>query len=246
MNAEHIEIRSSGKSPWAQKESERSLNNYNINIPISAPTSPYSSPVPSPTRGGSDFLAAHYMTPPSIFQAWSALEVPHSDANLGLGFSNQIPPEKNASSDDNSPIHSPRASSHRRTTNATRPVSWHECNSQATVHPLPLPPGAALPSQATPMSPKPSRTEFPGSPLPSQPPHILPLAPKSDFPGATMHSKPTPIYPVPVKPELMPIKGQWQKGKLIGRGTFGSVYVASNRYAADTIHFLFPRFHVES
>ncbi|CAA2978100.1 mitogen-activated kinase kinase kinase 5-like isoform X2 [Olea europaea subsp. europaea] len=229
MNAEHIEIRSSGKSPWAQKESERSLNNYNINIPISAPTSPYSSPVPSPPRGGSDFLAAHYMTPPSIFQAWSALEVPHSDANLGLGFSNQIPPEKNASSDDNSPIHSPRASSHRRLTNATRPVSWHECNSQATVHPLPLPPGAALPSQATPMSPKPSRTEFPGSPLPSQPPHILPLAPKSDFPGATMHSKPTPIYPVPVKPELMPIKGQWQKGKLIGRGTFGSVYVASNR-----------------
>ncbi|KAK9902905.1 hypothetical protein M0R45_001420 [Rubus argutus] len=31
------------------------------------------------------------------------------------------------------------------------------------------------------------------------------------------------------KPESQPIKGQWQKGKLIGRGTFGSVYVATNR-----------------
>ena len=26
------------------------------------------------------------------------------------------------------------------------------------------------------------------------------------------------------------MKNQWRKGKLIGRGTFGSVYVASNRY----------------
>ncbi|KAL6545494.1 Mitogen-activated protein kinase kinase kinase 5 [Orobanche gracilis] len=27
----------------------------------------------------------------------------------------------------------------------------------------------------------------------------------------------------------MPIRSQWQKGKLIGRGAFGSVYVDSNR-----------------
>ncbi|XP_019185214.1 PREDICTED: mitogen-activated protein kinase kinase kinase YODA-like [Ipomoea nil] len=31
------------------------------------------------------------------------------------------------------------------------------------------------------------------------------------------------------KQDQMPLKGQWQKGKLIGRGTFGSVYIASNR-----------------
>ncbi|KAL2522839.1 mitogen-activated protein kinase kinase kinase 5 [Forsythia ovata] len=226
-NAERTEIWSSGKSSRTQNGSERSSNNDNIHIHISAPTSPYSSPVPSPPRGGSDFLAAQYMTPPSVFQAWSAAEVPHSDANVGLGFSYQIPPKKTASNDESSPIHSPRASSHRRT-RATRPLSWHESNAQATVHPLPLPPGAALPSEATPMSPVPSKTEFPGSPMPSQPTPISPLAPKSDFPGATMPSQPTPIYPVPVKPELIP-KGQWQKGKLIGRGTFGSVYVASNR-----------------
>ncbi|CAI9752832.1 unnamed protein product [Fraxinus pennsylvanica] len=226
MNAARTEMRSSGKSSWAENGLERLLNNCNIYIPASAPISPYSSPGPSPPRGGSDFLAAHYPTPPSVVQAWSAPEVPHSDsdANLGLGFSYQIPPQKGASSDDSSPIHSPRESSHRRTTSATRPVSWHESNSQATVHHLPLPPRASLPSQATPLSPKPTRTEFPGSCMPSQPTPISLLAPKSDFPGATL-----PSHPVPVKPELMPIKGQWQKGKLIGCGTFGSVYVASNR-----------------
>ncbi|CAA2981278.1 mitogen-activated protein kinase kinase kinase 5-like isoform X2 [Olea europaea var. sylvestris] len=228
MNAACTEMRSSGKSSRAENGLERSSNNYNINVPVSAPTSPYSSPGLSPPRGGSDFLAAHYLTPPSIFQAWSGLEVPHSDANLGLGFSYQILPQKSASSDDSSPVRGPRASSHRRTS-VTRPLSWHESNSQATVHPLPLPPGAALPSLATPVSPNPSRTEFPVTSMPSQPTPISPLAPKSSFPGATMPSLPTTIYPVPVKPELMPIKGKWQKGKLIGRGTFGSVYVASNR-----------------
>ncbi|GMI98012.1 mitogen-activated protein kinase kinase kinase 5 [Hibiscus trionum] len=54
--------------------------------------------------------------------------------------------------------------------------------------------------------------------------HPLPLPP-----GAAMASPPAPIPQVPTKPELLPMNCQWQKGKLIGRGTFGSVYVASNR-----------------
>ena len=32
------------------------------------------------------------------------------------------------------------------------------------------------------------------------------------------------------KTESLPMKNQWQKGKLLGRGTFGTVYVATNRY----------------
>ncbi|KAF5203569.1 Mitogen-activated protein kinase kinase kinase, partial [Thalictrum thalictroides] len=32
-----------------------------------------------------------------------------------------------------------------------------------------------------------------------------------------------------IRPEVTPMVSQWQKGKLIGRGTFGSVYVATNR-----------------
>ncbi|GFP94551.1 mitogen-activated protein kinase kinase kinase yoda [Phtheirospermum japonicum] len=44
-----------------------------------------------------------------------------------------------------------------------------------------------------------------------------------------MTSHHSPLSPVGGKPEVIPRKSKWQKGKLIGRGTFGSVYVASNR-----------------
>ncbi|KAK8566252.1 hypothetical protein V6N13_021325 [Hibiscus sabdariffa] len=54
--------------------------------------------------------------------------------------------------------------------------------------------------------------------------HPLPLPP-----GAAMASPSASIPQVPTKPEPLPMKSRWQKGKLIGRGTFGSVYVASNR-----------------
>lgn len=53
--------------------------------------------------------------------------------------------------------------------------------------------------------------------------HPLPLPP-----GASL-SLPSPHAILTPKPESQPVKGQWQKGKLIGRGTFGSVYVATNR-----------------
>lgn len=49
------------------------------------------------------------------------------------------------------------------------------------------------------------------------------------------------VYPLPRPPapprhvssrqsDGQSIKGQWQKGKLLGRGTYGSVYEAINRY----------------
>ncbi|KAG6421626.1 hypothetical protein SASPL_118183 [Salvia splendens] len=74
-------------------------------------------------------------------------------------------------------------------------------------------------------SPLPSPRFTPGHPLP-----LPPLSPVRDLTGA---SKSTPI-PLHVAkhdfaPTLEPIKSKWQKGKLIGRGTFGSVYEASNR-----------------
>ncbi|XP_039011828.1 mitogen-activated protein kinase kinase kinase 5-like [Hibiscus syriacus] len=54
--------------------------------------------------------------------------------------------------------------------------------------------------------------------------HPLPLPP-----GAALVSASAPIPQVSSKPELLPMNCQWKKGKLIGRGTFGHVYVASNR-----------------
>lgn len=54
--------------------------------------------------------------------------------------------------------------------------------------------------------------------------HPLPLPP------TTSSSVPTPPVPqVTSRPEFLPRKRQWTKGKLIGRGTFGSVYAATNR-----------------
>lgn len=55
--------------------------------------------------------------------------------------------------------------------------------------------------------------------------HRLPLPP-----GATVSLPSTPAPQGTTKSEPVSMNCQWQKGKLIGRGTFGSVYVASNRY----------------
>ena len=49
--------------------------------------------------------------------------------------------------------------------------------------------------------------------------------------GAAM---PSPSAPTPqpiAKSESVPMNSQWHKGKHIGSGAFGHVYVATNRYA---------------
>ncbi|BAS86535.1 Os03g0764300 [Oryza sativa Japonica Group] len=56
--------------------------------------------------------------------------------------------------------------------------------------------------------------------------HPLPLPPASVSPKQTNFSH----QPVP-KVDAPSMAGQWQKGKLIGSGTFGCVYEAANRYA---------------
>lgn len=67
--------------------------------------------------------------------------------------------------------------------------------------------------------------------------HPLPLPP-----GAAVLSPSATIPQVPAKPEPLPMNSQWQKGKLIGRGTFGSVYVASNRYTSS--EYLYASFSI--
>ncbi|XP_015884780.1 mitogen-activated protein kinase kinase kinase 5 [Ziziphus jujuba] len=53
--------------------------------------------------------------------------------------------------------------------------------------------------------------------------HPLPLPP-----GAAVASPSATTHHVMESPSFPSMKGQWQKGKLIGRGTFGSVYLATN------------------
>lgn len=149
-------------------------HDYSFDVPVrSAPTSPFSSPKFSPHRSSAGDLVGRRT--PSGNQVWSAPEMPTYDV-----FSNE-----------SSPINSPTGRSPCR--NIRSPPGSSPLHPRLSVtsevHPLPLPPGASLPSPS----------------LPSAQPVLAP------------------------KPESQPIKGQWQKGKLIGRGTFGSVYVATNR-----------------
>ncbi|KAK2657415.1 hypothetical protein Ddye_010467 [Dipteronia dyeriana] len=171
---------------------ESSREKYRLDIPFqSAPSSPFGSPLLSPQRMSvSEMFQYNHKIPIGNHQVWSAPEMPTLDVP-------GLPPpaffDYTAISADNSPFHSPRSRSPCQNpispNGPSSPISKlsRESTGHIEVHPLPLPPGAVIPS--------------PSSPIPQ----------------------------VPAKPESLPMKCQWQKGKLIGRGTFGSVYVASNR-----------------
>ncbi|XP_020221328.1 mitogen-activated protein kinase kinase kinase 5 isoform X2 [Cajanus cajan] len=206
-NMEQAETRSSrmgnhdasGCCESARDNSNNSNNNNNNLLSIPGRRSISGSPSMSPqkTKNG-DFVPYYYVSPKGN-QHWSAPEMATCEAGLpppaffdlseSSPTSHQSPQRRSPRrqhmrtlSGPASPIHSmlsPETSTARRESNAP-PVS---------VHPLPLPPGAALPSPS-------AATAFS---------HAL------------------------AKSESLPMKSQWQKGKLIGRGTFGSVYVATNR-----------------
>lgn len=53
--------------------------------------------------------------------------------------------------------------------------------------------------------------------------HPLPLPPGVSRPSPTASQNSD-------KSDISSVKGQWRKGRLIGRGTYGSVYVATHRY----------------
>jgi len=199
--AERLDTRSSRTVRPDFSSAQSSRDNFEINIPIrSAPTSPFASPVHSPPRTSSTAgMFPYYRMIAREQKVWSAPEMAALDT-LGLP-----PPafmDVSAFSNDSSPLQSPsNISPRRRARSPTGPLSpltsrssiessaaRRESNANFEVHPLPLPPGAAVPSPSVP----------------------VPIA---------LH-----------KPEFPSMKSQWQKGKLIGRGTFGSVYVASNRY----------------
>ncbi|XP_016441218.1 mitogen-activated protein kinase kinase kinase 5 isoform X2 [Nicotiana tabacum] len=175
------------------------VSDIRISAPISAPTTPYASPGLSPLKA-EDFLNPNCMAFPGAFQVCSAPEMPPSDTPHYPGFSYKVIPEKNAFSVDNSPHHSPRASPQR-----SRKIA---SGSTSPLHNL-------LPNESSARRESSAQGNV----------HPLPLPPLSVTPS----QQPTAIPPVSPNAELTPIKGQWQKGKLIGRGTFGSVYVASNR-----------------
>ncbi|KAM4121830.1 hypothetical protein ACB094_01G035200 [Castanea mollissima] len=58
----------------------------------------------------------------------------------------------------------------------------------------------------------------------------LPLPPRATLPSQSSPQSPlSTTHHIAEQPHVSSFKGQWQKGRLIGRGTFGSVYIAMNR-----------------
>ncbi|XP_010444722.1 PREDICTED: mitogen-activated protein kinase kinase kinase YODA-like isoform X2 [Camelina sativa] len=203
-----------------QETSPRNRNGYWVNIPtMSAPTSPYMSPVPSPQRKSTGHDLPFFYLPPKSNQAWSAPDMP-------LDTSGLPPPafyDFTAFSTDNSPIHSPQPRSPRRQINRSPQPS----RPSSPLHSMVSPDHSAPPrdSVSSPLHPRMS-VDVTNGRRDSCNVHPLPLPPGAACPSSSAASVPCPQ--APLKQDSFPMNSQWKKGKLIGRGTFGSVYVASN------------------
>ncbi|CAH2043141.1 unnamed protein product [Thlaspi arvense] len=210
--------RASENSPYQDyscTNSPRGRNGYWVNIPtMSAPTSPYMSPVPSPQRKSTGHDLPLFYLPPKSNQAWSAPEMP-------LDTSGLPPPafyDLSAFSTDNSPINSPRPRSPHRQTRSPQPSG-----PSSPLHAR-LSPDRSRDSVSSPLHPRLS-TDVTNGRRENSNVHPLPLPPGASSSSAAA-SVPSPQ--APLKLDSFPMNSQWKKGKLIGRGTFGSVYVASN------------------
>ncbi|XP_013653563.1 mitogen-activated protein kinase kinase kinase 5 isoform X2 [Brassica napus] len=217
---------SSGGPPLTRASENSSCNNspntrngYWVNIPtMSAPTSPYMSPVPSPQRKSTGHDLPFFNLPPKSNQAWSAPDMPFDTSGLP-------PPafyDFTAFSTDNSPINSPRPRSPRRQIRSPQP-SRPTSPLHSMLSPEHL--AGARDSVSSPLHPRMSTDVASGR---SSNVHPLPLPPGAACPSLSAAASPVSYPQGPLKQDLFPMNSQWKKGKLIGRGTFGSVYVASN------------------
>lgn len=165
-------------------------------------TSDPTSPFSSSKLTASRTSGDMYLSPnmfPQNVQVWSAPEMPVLDMNLGEGYSHRIHADLTVYSVDNSPLQSPILSPRKQSSNGP---------------PSPLLTRLSLDTLSVHRDNNCQANNI----------HPLPLPP-----GATSPSQTTSVPHISARAEIMPPKPQWQKGKLLGRGTFGSVYVASNR-----------------
>lgn len=189
------------RAAWRGRQNENGSDNFRVEVPIrSAPTSPLESPALSPQRPSFDLVPYHLYMVPRGNQVWSAPEMPTTDMMSGLP-----------------------------------PPAFYDCSALSTdCSPSSSPPSKNIcqlcrsPNGSS--SPFPARLSFETASARRENSVPVEVHPLPLPPGAiTIHSPSSSIPQVATKPEPVPMKSQWQKGKLIGRGTFGSVYVASNR-----------------
>ncbi|XP_014510690.1 mitogen-activated protein kinase kinase kinase 5 isoform X2 [Vigna radiata var. radiata] len=164
---------------------------------------PFGSPsIVSPQKTKNGESVPYYYASPKGNQFWSAPEMSTCETGLlppaffdlpVLGTETSPSPTSHQSPQRRSPgqhtrtLSGPLSPLHSKLSLEISMVRRESTAPPVSVHPLPLPPGASLPSPSS----------------------------ASTFSNA--------------RSESLPMKNQWQKGKLIGRGTFGSVYVATNR-----------------
>jgi mitogen-activated protein kinase kinase kinase len=134
-------------------------------------------------------------------QVQSTLEIP--DFGRLASHSSQVPPVKTVFSPERSPFHSPTLqSSYLNPKNIFSFLSNHKLFQG-------------------------SSNEWPESSHASA--HPLPLPPKAAPLQFSIPSPPTVIHNTLEKLNVPFNKNQWVKGKLIGSGTYGRVYIGTNR-----------------
>ncbi|RZB57386.1 Mitogen-activated protein kinase kinase kinase 5 isoform B [Glycine soja] len=205
-NMEQAETRSSRmvqQDASGCRESARDNSNNNlVNVPHRRSISGSPSMSPQKTRNG-DFVPYYYACPKGN-QFWSTPEMPTCDAGLlPPAFFDLSALSTETSLSPNSHQSPQRKSPQKHTRTFSGPPS--------PIHPML---SLEIPTV---------RHENNAPPVAV---HPLPLPPRA---GLTSPPAAATFSHAMVKSESLPMKSQWKKGKLIGRGTFGSVYVATNR-----------------
>ncbi|KAK8957522.1 Mitogen-activated protein kinase kinase kinase YODA [Platanthera zijinensis] len=175
--------------------------NFRLNIPAkSAPPSGFSTPVLSPGRLSNADVFPSTFNTLQGLHAWSAPEVPST--NIMAGMSPQTSPAKLHSSLDFSPLCSPPIRS-------PIPKLRNPSAPQSPLHPK------LYSENSGPWHDSSVNLNL----------HPLPLPP-----GPAVHPQSSSSHPNAMKNEEASMASQWQKQKLIGSGTFGNVYMATNKH----------------
>ncbi|KAL6880514.1 hypothetical protein ACP4OV_012079 [Aristida adscensionis] len=210
-----------------QDKSSAETMNFRLNIPAkSAPNSGFSSPVCSPPRRFSNADFSYTVASTQGPQVWSAPSIRSIDF---VGTSSpRTSPEKYTGGPERSPCYSALRSPNLMPRNTSAPpspmhsklfpennISRTEVNGSVSFHPLPLPPGALSPMQTAFSNQSAPKVEMPS------------FEKKVEMP---LFEKRVEVPLFEKKVEMPSVGGQWQKGKLLGSGTFGCVYEATNRH----------------
>ncbi|XP_057761876.1 mitogen-activated protein kinase kinase kinase 5 [Arachis stenosperma] len=182
-------------------------NNQRMSVSSSksAPGSLFESPTISPQNMRNDDFVPYQYTPPKHNHFWSAPEI----IGGGGGAFFDLSPKGMDANSNHSPHHSPKGTltpRHGNSKSPTRPSSPIQTMSIDNFKP-----------QAS------FRRDVIIGPINNV--HPLPLPPPTALTSPTAAHAQSQAG----RNESCSMQSQWQKGKLIGRGTFGSVYVATNR-----------------